>query len=563
MNENSFIDVVADIGDDIGQIFGKLGFTESETKQIINSMQSEGLFDGLHIRGVWTENGEIKVAQDTGVMNDAGQYVVRLNQDSLDVIAKTIAASQDSDSPIDLDGKVPEIQSLASSITQSSNPTPEEVAQTIEPTYETSDPDFFEDHVEATEAMPIAEHSDFEQESPTTQEDSNQAYESEQDHSHDRAQDHTSRPTAVSDSMGIDDFDTPEQRRQKHGNKKRVSILVNQEDSEATFAQNDNRGQSEQKSRKIPVTDADYQEIEQAFIAPQVGPELPTHDKRSSHALHTRNAITVNSNEDTGTSIFVNTTAPAAASFSSDQTLEQDQLTAADTQDDRNTRAMLRAMADGTESAPVMDLAGNYTGEFITQDGVTFVPNQNASPLTEDQAQEIDQQHIPDGAFGMPLIHADGSPSGFYIGRDGSIYLPEEHGALQDEYNKVRAMQEAQEQGVASVPVKDEFGQLTGELITPDGTVYVPEQMPYGDTGSYSANPMPFDSQPGYGEQAWDNQMQPRTMQPVAMGDYPTAAESFEPNADPYFGKTAWHDTYNGYGNDSFIKNDTNIPGVM
>lgn len=534
MNENSFIDVVADIGDDIGQIFGKLGFTESEAKQIISTMQSEGLFDGLHIRGVWTENGEINVAQDTGVMNEAGQYVVRLNQDALNVIANTIATSQDSDSPIVLDGKVPEIQSLARSTPQSLNPTPDEVAQAIEPTYETSDPDFFEDHVEATEAMPIAEQSDFEQEPPT----------------------------AVSDSMGIDDFAAPEQRRQKHGNKKRVSITVTDEDSEPTIAQDNTHSQSDRSSRKIPVSDADYQEIEQAFNAPQVGPEIPTHDNKSSHTLHTRNAITVNSNEVAGTNIFVNTTNPTTTGFGTDHASEQDQFASADTQDDRNTRAMLRAMADGTESAPVMDLAGNYTGKFITQDGVTFVPNQNLNPSTQDQTQEIDQQHIPDGAFGMPLIHADGSPSGFYIGRDGSIYLPEEHGALQDEYNKVRAMQEAQEQGVASVPVKDEFGQFTGELITADGAVYIPEQLPFGDTAGYSDNPMPFGDQLSYSEQAWNNQIQPRSTQPIAASDYPAVAESFEPTTDPYFGKTAWHDTYNSYAKDSF-NNDTNIPGVM
>jgi hypothetical protein len=111
-NNNPFIDIVVEAGDGIIRLLEKLGLKEPEAQQIIDTLQQNDLLTGLDVRGVWTENGEIKVAQDTGVTNDQGQPVVRITGPALAALTQAIKNSSATDVPINVDNIAPEAKAV-------------------------------------------------------------------------------------------------------------------------------------------------------------------------------------------------------------------------------------------------------------------------------------------------------------------------------------------------------------------------------------------------------------------------------------------------------------------
>lgn len=111
-NNNPFIDIVVEAGDGIIRLLEKIGLKEPEAQQIIDTLQQKDLLTGIDVRGVWTEDGEIKVAQDTGVTNDQGQSVVRISGPALEALTEAIKNSSATDSPISVDNIAPEAKTV-------------------------------------------------------------------------------------------------------------------------------------------------------------------------------------------------------------------------------------------------------------------------------------------------------------------------------------------------------------------------------------------------------------------------------------------------------------------
>lgn len=78
--------------------------------------------------------------------------------------------------------------------------------------------------------------------------------------------------------------------------------------------------------------------------------------------------------------------------------------------------------------APLADVNGNWTGQFVDRQGNKYYPANNSGGPFDDSdeayALQVSMTQIPVGAHGGPLYNPDGSPTGSLIDRGGVVFTP-------------------------------------------------------------------------------------------------------------------------------------------
>lgn len=464
--DNKFIDVVVDIGDGFLTILEKLGFKESEAEKVISKMQDKNLLEGTNIRGVWTEDGEIKVAEDTGVTNDEGRYVVRFEGKTLDAIKEVITESANTDEPITGFDKSPEIQQLiidAKSEAQSATQTDAEESNST--VFGSND----------TENEDGAAEFNTEDTTDTTETESDNDANATADF------DDNESPQAKDPSAATADEDSTDNAAPYFSGTEDLpeDLDENDEFADANDASDDVLGDVAPTPVGTPAGDFHARPAPSARPSNIDGIIRPSVTADNSQVAYTTPETTTNFSADEPATYDENT--PYNNDAEAAETIDF-----AGDESNNSTYGDVRIQGDDADGVNVVvgdnrdaSAASGDSYEFGTdtdysEDEVVSDVNEPQSDYSEVTTPDLDIETLEDSEQNSEFTDVVSPDYGGEELTNQEAQMTGQEYIESDEERNIRAMLQARSAGAHSVPITDINGAYTGEYITQDGVKFTP-----------------------------------------------------------------------------------------